>query len=203
MFGAVWDNVGYVNTNPRLSYQRRLQQRQTVVFGSMALVLALLMLLGLLWFSGILPIPFNRDFTASEEEQGNVVPCMPEGTLSVENSSITANVYNASNRTGLAGSVAGSLTEQGITISDELNWGGTEPAEPVVIYAAQSALPQAYTVARLFPEAVVLLDGTATTEVLDIVLSSSYTNLLPAEELAALAGGQELTNPENCVVVER
>ena len=170
----------------------------------MAVVLALLLLLGLLWFTGVLPMPFNREFTASEDSQdANVVPCLPAGTPSVEHSTITVNVYNASTRTGLAGSVAGQLTAQGVTVSEQLNWGGSDPNAPIVIYSAQNALAQAYTVARMFPNATVLLDGTTDTEVLDIVLGSSYTEMKPEGELAEMSAGQELTSPENCVVVDR
>lgn len=162
------------------------------------------MILGLLWFSGVLPTPFNREFTSSsEDEQTNVIPCLPEGTPSVENSTITVNVYNASTRTGLAGTIAGKLSEHGVTVSEQLNWGGAEPEAPVVIYSAQNALPQAYTVARMFPSAVVLLDGTTDTEVLDIVLGPEFTEMKPDGELAELAAGQELINPDDCVVVDR
>nr|WP_241698457.1 LytR C-terminal domain-containing protein [Flaviflexus huanghaiensis] len=158
----------------------------------------------MLWFTGVLPTPFNREFTsAPSDDQANAVPCLPEGTPSVEHSAITVNVYNASNRTGLASSVSGQLIEQGITVSEQENWGGTEPGAPVVIYSAQNALDQAYTLARMFPSAVVLLDGTTETEVLDVVLGQSFGGLKPPEELAELAAGQELQNPEDCVIVDR
>lgn len=199
--------MGYrwrVNDNPRISYQRRLQQRQTVIFGSIAIVLALLMLVSMLWFSGVLPSPFSREFSSRPDDaQSNVVPCLPEGTPSVEYSTITVNVYNASNRTGLASSISGQLIEQGITVSEQENWGGAEPGSPVVIYSSQNALGQAYTVARMFPSAVILLDGTTETEVLDIVLGQSFGEMKPQEELAQLGPGQELTSPEDCVVVDR
>jgi len=170
----------------------------------MAVALVLLLLLGLLWFTGVLPMPFNRDFTSSESsEDANVVPCLAEGTPSVELSTITVTVYNASNRTGLASKVSGELSGHGVTVSDQLNWGGEEPDAPIVIYSSQNALPQAYTLARMFPNATVRLDGTTDTEILDVVLGSHYTEMRPEGELAELGAGQELTNPENCVVVER
>lgn len=193
-----------MDENLRLTYRRRLQQRQTVIFGSMAVLLSLLLLFGLLWFTGVLPAPFSREFASPDEmEQENVVPCIPAGTPSVEYSAITVNVHNASTRTGLAGSVAGKLTEQGVTVLEETNWGGADPDAPVVIYSAQNALPQAYSVARMFPSASVLLDGTTDTEVLDIVLGADFTELKPESELAEMGAGQELASPENCVVVDR
>lgn len=174
-----------------------------MIFGSIGLVLTLFLVLGLLWFTNILPFPLKRDFSTTAEQKENVVPCLVEGTTSVEPSSITVRVYNASTRTGLAGNVGGTLSEYGIVISDELNWGGSEPQAPVVVYSSLNALPQAYTLARMFPSATVLLDGTTDTEVLDLVLSQDFTEMRPDGELAELQAGQELTNPENCVVIER
>lgn len=192
-----------MNSHQRTSYRQRLQQRQTVIFGSIGLLLSLLLLLGLLWFTGIVPFPMNREFTAEENAQDNVVPCIPAGTQAVENTSITVKVYNASPRTGLAATVAGKLTEHGVAVADELNWGGETPQAPVVIYSSLGALPQAYSLARMFPTATVLLDGTTTTEVLDVVLGEDFTELRPDGEIAELSAGQELTSPENCVTVER
>ena len=192
-----------MNSQSRNSYQQRLQQRQTVIFGSIGVLLTLLLVLGLLWFTNVLPFPANKEFSAETETEDNVVPCLVEGTTSVDPASITVRVYNASARTGLAGSVGGKLSEYGVVISDELNWGGSAPQAPAVIYSSLNALPQAYSLARMFPTATVLLDGTTDTEVLDLVLGEDFTELRPDGELAELQAGQDLTNPENCVVVDR
>lgn len=192
------------HTNERVRYRRRLQQRQTVVFGGLAIILSVLMLLSLAWWTGILPFPLDRGFTSSEQEGGReIVPCIAEGTPAVSLEEITVNVYNGTNRNGLASAVGSELTALGVTVGQEANWRGATPTHPVIIYTSSAALPQAYTIARVFPEATVLLDTTTQSGVLDLVLGDDFTDIHSEDELAQLEAGQPLSSPENCEPVDQ
>ncbi|MDO5724062.1 MAG: LytR C-terminal domain-containing protein [Flaviflexus sp.] len=190
--------------NQRAQYRRRLQQRQTVIFGTLALIMAVAMLLASAWWTGVLPFPFGQEFTKKEVVAKDVVPCIVEGTPSVPNSDISVRVYNATNRSGLANSVAGKLKEQGVVIVEEGNWKGTKPQSPTVIYTPSSAIPEAYTLARMFPEVKVFHDPTSSkNQVLDIVLGDNFEGLKSGDDLATLADGQELTSFEGCQEIDR
>lgn len=190
--------------NQRAQYRRRLQQRQTVIFGTLALIMAVLMLLASAWWTGVMPFPFGKGFSEKEVIAKDVVPCVVEGTPSVPHSDISVRVYNSTNRPGLANSVAGQLAEQGLVIVEEANWKGEKPLSPVVIYTPSSAIPEAYTTAQLFPNVKVFHDPTSSnTQVLDIVLGENFEGLKSAEELGALKEGQELKSFEGCKEIER
>ncbi|WP_147286807.1 hypothetical protein [Trueperella pyogenes] len=55
--------IGKVSSNVRAEYKKRTQQRQTVVFGSIIAIMAVLLVLGTLTWSGLLPFPFEREFS--------------------------------------------------------------------------------------------------------------------------------------------
>lgn len=162
------------------------------------------MLLASAWWTGVIPFPFGKEFTKKEVVAKNVVPCVVDGTPSVPNSDISVRVLNATTRTGLANSVASSLGEQGLVIVEEGNWKGPKPNEAAIIYTPASAIPEAYTLARMFPSVKVFHDPTSSNnQVLDIVLGDSFEGLKPAEELASLSEGQELTSFEGCQEIDR
>lgn len=186
----------------RVKRQRNLQQRQTVIFGGITIALVLLLLLSLATWTGVIGSPFNRGFSAKEDPNAGVIPCIAPGTPPVPLNEISANVYNATPRTGLAGSVGSRLTELEVQVGNETNWGGAVPPEAARIYASYDGIPAAYTMARLIPGAIVMLDETNTTEVIDIVLSTDFTDVESNEAIAAL-GETPLESHAQCVEVKQ
>ena len=78
----------------------------------------------LVW-SGVIPFPFDREFTAAPDPNAVVTPCLPEGTTDpVDLAAINVNVYNSTTQTGLAGDVGGSLGKLGVVVSNTDNWSG-------------------------------------------------------------------------------
>jgi hypothetical protein len=185
----------------RAARRRRLQQRQTVIFGGLITILLVAALIaGAIW-AGLLPAPFTRDFSREESTEDQVVqPCLPDGATAVPLGSITANVYNGTDTAGLAATTGEVLGGAGVLINQQANWPHGEYAGVVQIVTGPLGVTAGYSLARLFPEAVVTLDGRSD-ESVDVVLGSGYTKMLSADEIAALDPEGALTSPDGCTPV--
>ena len=187
----------------RTSYRRRLLQRQTVIFGTLSITLAVLMLLCSAWWTGLLPFPYHREFSTSQSYRKDVIPCIAENTPSVPNSTISVNVYNSTTVTGLAGKVTTALAEQEVTVvNDGANWPGERISYPTVIFTSSKAVTQAYSLARMFPEAMIYLDGSLSTEVLNVVIGEGFEALKPKDQLDKLQPKEPLTSLPKCEPVD-
>lgn len=186
----------------RAEYRKQHQQRQTIIFGGISIVLALLMLLASAWWVGLVPFPFDREFTRAEAPK-EVTPCIDPGTASVENSAITVNVYNGTTRNGLARAVANKLTQFDVAVSSEANWGGGTVTKAATIYASPDALVEAYTLRRMFIDADITLNNNATTQVLDVVVGEEFTRLVDDPTLETLTAGQPMEPMASCTEVDR
>jgi type IV secretory pathway TrbD component len=186
----------------RAARRRRLQQRQTVVFGGLVTILLVAGLVaGAVW-TGLLPAPFTREFSAEETtEQSLVTPCPPEGAVPVELSSITANVYNGTDRAGLAGATGSALGALGVVVNQEANWPAGSYDGVVQIVSGQLGVSAAYSLARLFEGATVALDSTRSDESVDVVLGQGYQSVLSPDQVAALDPAAPLVAPEGCTPV--
>ncbi|MCI7305237.1 MULTISPECIES: LytR C-terminal domain-containing protein [Trueperella] len=187
-----------MSSNARAEYRKHTQQRQTVIFGSIIAVMAVLLVLGTLTWSGLLPFPFEREF--SRPPDTDAVVCPIDGAEHVDPATITANVYNATTRTGLASSVASSLSAAGVSVSETANWGGEEVTEPVRLYSSLNGVTNAYTLRAFFPEAQVHIDPNITTEVVDVVLGEGYSDLVAAPTEEQLVAAMEPA--EGCVPLD-
>lgn len=186
----------------RQARRRRLQQRQTVVFGSLITTLLLVGLISLAMWTGVLPAPFSREFSRPAPEADAItVPCVPEGALPVTAAEITANVYNGTDKSGLAGDTAEKLVQLGVVVNQQANWPDTYE-KSVEIRVGPNGVIAGYSLARYFPAAEVALDSTRTDETVDVVLGTAYTTLISADEAAALDPAAPLASPEGCTPVE-
>lgn len=176
-----------MTSNARAEYRKRTQQRQTVIFGSMIAVMAILLVLGTLVWTGLLPFPFNREF--SQPPDSAAVPCPTEGLAPQDPSTITVTVFNATNQTGLAGTVGSALAQSGVVVSETANWRGEDQFEAVRMYTTPSGVDAAYTLRAYFPTATVHLDPNLTSEIVEVVLGRDYTDMVesPTEEQFAAA----------------
>ncbi|MHB1063457.1 MAG: LytR C-terminal domain-containing protein [Georgenia sp.] len=186
----------------RQARRHRLQQRQTIIFGGLITALLLVGLIALAMWSGVLPAPFGRDFSRpAPKADAVVVPCVPEGAIPVAFTEITANVYNGTDRAGLAGETGQALVQLGVVVNQQANW--PDPyEEAVLIRVGPLGVTAGYSAARLFPAATVTLDSTRTDETIDVVLGSAYTAMAAPEEAAALDPAAPLASPEGCTPVE-
>ncbi|MPV37047.1 LytR C-terminal domain-containing protein [Georgenia subflava] len=186
----------------RAARRRRLQQRQTVIFGGLITVLLVIGLVAAAMWSGLLPAPFTREFSSEEPtEQQIQQPCLPEGAVPLELASITANVYNGTDRSGLAAATGSALGQVGVLVNQQANWPGGSYPGVVQIVAGPIGVTAAYSLARLFPGSVVTLESTRADESVDVVLGGGYEAMLAADEIAALDPAAPLTAPEDCTPV--
>lgn len=179
--------------------RRHLLQRQTIIFGSLIVILAALALAGLGVFLNILPAPFDPDFTNTnaEAETGPVVPCPAEGAAPVEWASISANVYNGTTRGGLAGSTANALRGAGVATVAEANYPGGSYDGTVLITTGVEGISSAYSIAPLFPSYEILFDGTKTDGVIDVVVGRTFeamtVDAAPLDPAAPIVGVEGCT----------
>lgn len=186
----------------REEYHDRIQQRQTVVFGSIGGIMVLLMLVSFLMWTGVIPAPYDPPFSGSAEVGSELVtPCVPENTQAVDMTTIAVNVYNSTSRNGLAGKVGGQLSAMGVALVGTDNWSEQTVAESARIITGKNAIPAAYTLAQYIPGSIVLYDPDVSDEVISIVLGEDFDKVLSPEDVAAANPGGLLESQKRCVVI--
>lgn len=192
---------------PHARRRRAIQQRQTIVIGGLVAALLLVALVAAAIYAQILPAPFDREFSADPESDSagapaaDAQPCPPEGAEPRALDEITTNVFNATERAGLASTTAQELVAAGVVVNQQGNWGGGTYEGAVRIVAGSSGVVPAYSVARVFPSAQVTMDD-RTDESVDIILGDAFDAPLPPEEIGALDPSAPIAAPEECVPVE-
>lgn len=196
--GALWSTVNTVSSSkvdPARERRRRLFARQAVVFGFLTVALGAMLLVAIAQFTGVLPSPFSRDFSEedSREEVALKPVCPPSGSEPVAADSITVNVYNGTNRTGLAADVEKKLAAIGFKIGDvgnfDAGYNGT-----ALIRVAEGQIPAGYTLSRLFDKPLVVFDDRDTPNI-DLILGEEYNELGSKENI----GTDPFTPPSDCV----
>ncbi|KAE8762479.1 LytR C-terminal domain-containing protein [Georgenia thermotolerans] len=183
--------------------RRRLQQRQTVIFGALITVLLVVGLVAGLMWAGAVPAPFKRSFSsASPTEQQIVTPCPPEGATPVAFSEVLANVFNGTDRGGLAGETGQALGQLGVVVNQQANWPQGAYTGAVQIVVGPLGVTAGYSLARIFPGAVVSLDSSRGDESVDVVLGEKYDKMLAPDQIAALDPAAPLEAPAGCTPVE-
>ncbi|QJC22477.1 LytR C-terminal domain-containing protein [Arcanobacterium buesumense] len=169
--------------DPRAEYRKRIQQRQTVIFGSISAVMAFLFVFGSLIWVGIIPAPFDREFS-KKAEPVHIVPCPPNDIQARDLTTITARVYNSTSVSGQAGAVGQDLTTLGVTVAETSNWRGAPLPEATRIITGKNNIDAAYTLRAYFPGSTIHFDETNTSDLLDIVIGKKFngTNIGPSEE---------------------
>ena len=186
----------------REQYHRRIQQRQTVVFGSITAAMAVLLLVAMLMWSGVLPFPIKREFTAAPDPNRLITPCLSEDTQAVDLATVSANVYNSTSRSGIAAEAASQLSGIGVSIGSTDNWGAQSLQESARIQTGPSGIAAAYPQAQFIPGSVIQFDPDGTSDVLTVILGADWNGLLTAEAVAQENPDGVLTSREDCVPVE-
>lgn len=186
----------------RAHRRKRLQQRQTVIFGSIiAVLLGVALFAGAVW-AEIVPAPFTVELKTPEPEETPVVsqPCPPADALPVPMADITVNVMNSTQTVGLGARTADGIREHGVNVetignASELYLGAAK------VLTGVEHLDAAYTVADMIPEAQIVLDA-RTEAIIDVVLGSGFTAVHTADELR-LAPDEVIPAPANCIPIEQ
>lgn len=185
--------------NARQEYRQRIQQRQTVVFGSISAVLIVLLLVSLLFWTGLVPFPFDREFTQPTTE-AQQIPCPATSSAPLKPETITARVYNSSATGGLASDTSTKLSEAGVTISETANWSGESLDPAVTIYTGTNGVSSAYTLRAFFPDATITFDPTNQSAVVDVVIGSNWEGMKTDPTADDFTAAMEPL--ENCTAVE-
>lgn len=166
----------------RESRRRHLQQRQTVIFGSLiAGLLVIGLAAGAVWV-GILPAPIDIPIHSSEDEDAvDPPPCPPADAPPVPFGEIATNVLNGTNQQGLAASTSTALSERGVIIGQQDN-ASIQYEATAQITTGPNTVASAYTLAALFPESEIRLDA-RDDETLTVVIGSGYSGLVPEDEV--------------------
>ncbi len=186
----------------REQYRRRVQQRQTVVFGSITALMAVLLLLAMLVWTGVLPFPFDRNFTAAPDPNKVVTPCLPADAEPVDLATISANVYNSTSRSGIAAEAASQLSGVGVSVGTTDNWVAQSLQEPARIQAGPSGVVAAYTLAQYIPDSVIQFNADTTNDVLTVILGAEWNGLISPEAVAQENPESTLTSLKGCVPLD-
>lgn len=183
----------------RAARRRHLQQRQTVIFGTLVAALLLIGLVAGGMWTGVIPspvsVPINDGNAAAPTPV--VPPCPPEGALPVPYSEIGVNVFNGTNTQGLAATTAAKLRAVGLQTALEQN--GSAYGGVVQLTAGPTGVAAAYTVAALFPSSQIVLDARDDDSV-DVLVGDGFEDLIPVEEVT-LDPAAPIPAPETCSAV--
>ena len=160
-------------SSPRAKYQKRMRQRQTVIFGSIGAVMAALLITSTLFWTNLVPFPFNREFSRKIDPT-SYIPCIDKDTSPAALDKINVRVYNSTETQGLASKVRETLTEAGVTVTETTNWAGDPVTNSVKIFTSAEGVPLAYTLRGFFPQANVHFDPSLTGTQVDVVLGSKW-----------------------------
>lgn len=162
-------------------------------------LLAVALLAAAMW-GNVVPSPFARPFSSPEPTEATAprVPCPPADALPAPFGEITANVYNATDRSGLAAQTASGLAQFGVAISQQTNYGGTYEGVANIVTGPRG-LQAAYTVAALIPGATVTLDA-RDDGVVDVVLGGAFDQVA-SPDTAPVDPQAPLTPPPGCAPV--
>lgn len=166
--------------------------------------MALLVVVSLLLWSGVLPSPYEPGFSSATDEATPIVqPCPPADAVTAELSGFAINVYNGTDTAGLAGVVSDALTNAGLTVVNVADWPRGAYDGDVQLTTSVAGLANAYSLARAFTGVTIVqidetqdpADGTVS-----VVLGEAYqSGILSANEIGMLRGGETITAPAGCV----
>lgn len=190
----------------RAEYRRKMQQRQTVLFGSIAAVLAVLLILSMLVWTGILPFPFNKEFKTNEKSTSLLTPCIDSNTAALAPNTVTVKVYNATKGAGLASSASSQLTAQGFSVPSIENWGGSTQGNTTRIITGPQGIAAAYTLQQYVPGSTVQYDSSMKDESVSLILGSDHLKKVENQETTILDTATvnqnnpegTLRSPKNC-----
>lgn len=186
----------------RQARRRYLQQRQTVIFGWVLVAMIVAVVVSLPFATGLISLPFAKEFTLSASQKSAYPPCVPSGDP-VSLKGVKVEVLNGSSHSGLAKDTATALGQLKVDVT---NVGNSNDAfvGSVRISTSEGKVAQAYSLARLFPNATVRL-GREETEPIKVVLGEQFEGLHLGREGNADGPGLDEkklgpypTGPEEC-----
>lgn len=174
---GVFDDGGEVEYLP--GYRRRILHG--VVLTLLVAMIIAAVLLALAIARGDLTVPFL------ETEQAEPFACPTEVLNFPANEDVSVNVYNSTDRGGLAGSVAGQLRERGYEVGEVGNRTLNNSSVTAVVVSGPDGLASALNLQRTIVDTEYLQDE-RTGEAVDVVLGRGFAGLVPAKEVDQSSG---------------
>lgn len=181
--------------------RRRLQLRQTLIFGILLTTLLAVSLLAIGFWTDVVPAPFARPFSSAAPTAPSraSVPCPPVDATPLPLDSISANVLNATDESGLAARTSSELGQAGVAVAQQGNYSGAID-DAARIVAGPRGLTAAYTLVQIIPDARVALDDRSD-ETVDVLLGNGFDGVLDLSE-AEIDPDAPLPAPAGCSPVE-
>lgn len=176
--------------------RRRMRERQALIFGSLVATLGVVGLGAVAVYTSNATLPFDNGFSYAEKPKDEVFPtaCLPENTLPVSYAKIKVNIYNTTERPGLATAVRNDLSKRGLEIKDVGNSDQRRVGNAIVY--GYKGLSRAYTLAAHFPDAALILDERDDRTV-DVLIGDNFKALVPAENVP-LEAETPMVGRQNC-----
>lgn len=167
--------------------RRRRRERQTVVFGIAIIALAAVGFAAAMVYQGEAEGPFAAEFftPAGEFESDVTLACPAADSTPLPYEEVVVRVSNGTQTSGLAGSVADTLSGRNFEVVGTMNW-TRGYGDYVQILYGREGLQHAYTLATHFDRAHLVLDSRD-----DITL-----DLVLGEQFAADPSLREMLSPE-------
>lgn len=184
--------------------RRHQHERQAVVFGGLVAALAVAGLGAAAVYTDAIDAPFlEREFATPAETTATGAtrpdpPCPPAEMLPLDNAAVQVNVYNGSDRAGLAGITADQLRGRGFTVVSTDNYPNIDV--PVQLLFGVDGIDAAYTLAAQFADPTLVLDTREDVSV-DLVLGEDFAGLVEANTVE-LDPSTSLEGVAGCVPVE-
>nr|WP_269212750.1 MULTISPECIES: LytR C-terminal domain-containing protein [unclassified Schaalia] len=165
--------------------------------------MAVALVLSFLVLKGWIPLPFGQSFHAKVKYASvGDVPCLAEDVQPLAPEQVYVQVLNTTARPGIAGEATEMLKSAGYTTEDPANSNVEFPGK-VRISAGPRGIEAAYTVARYFTDAHVVLSGRADNLVL-VELGTFYSGRLSESDFAVVKESQSpLKAPKGCLPVDK
>ncbi|HEX5511821.1 MAG TPA: LytR C-terminal domain-containing protein [Actinomycetales bacterium] len=185
----------------RRALERRAARRRRRQAASFALVVLVVLGVGVAafgvyrgWWEAPLASKEPRTTTAAK-------PCPTPTVTAAPVKDVTVRVLNATDRQGLAGSVARELRKRGFDVADVGNDApGAKVPEAAQVRHGPDGLLAARTVAAQIPGSKLVDDGREGF-VVDLSLGAAYAKMTPAKEAAKLTAPVPAPSPSGCVPV--
>lgn len=192
------DSPAQIAARARAQRRKRMQQRQTVIFGTIiAILLAVALFSGAVW-AGIVPAPISIDLKEPEAQEPATVtqPCPPEDAHPVDYEEITVNILNSTSTSGLGARTADAIREHGLNVETVDNASDLYLGSAKILVGPEY-LDIAYTVADLIPDSQIQVDA-RTESLVDIILGSGFTEVNGSDDLT-LDPKAPIPAPSGCV----
>ena len=153
--------------------------------------------LAFIYSTGFIPMPFGIGFSEKPVvlESGDV-PCLKgEQVRPVDLSSVSVNVLNSTEKSGLATATAKKLKEKGVDVKFVGNV-DTRFEGAVKIQANKKNIVKAYSVALLFPSSTIIYRENL--KDIEIILGTGFSDVVNDEQFKSLQSGF-LKNLKGCV----